>query len=304
MKKEELLSMTLTILSSTTIHWINEINSEGSDFDFDSQDVYRSAYEDCVTKWKLIEEYPPEEFSDERLELINKLSETANKIVELYEKHKNLFRQYGREKLMLETYKKRNPIYHACPDVALRAILSLEMEIPSRDKYYKSTFYDQYGFLLNDYHFEICVFCKYLLSEIKSNFKEVEPYKTFIENSDLAPYFPMGLVYEVYKYCNGEQFEQLSELDFYKSTNLLSLYPKLKIAKSENKRAYYVLHKFMNCIKDKEVQNYWINEMLHNLNRDEANYLSKYRDVVSSNATEDDKRFANDIDKIFKPHII
>lgn len=304
MDKETLLKMTFKILSDTVEFWIREINTEGSDFNFDSQDIYRSAYEDCVTKWKLIEEYPPEVFSDLRVELIKDISDTATKIIELYEKHKNLFRQYDREKLMLDTYKKRNPHYSNCPDVALKSILGLEMEIPSRDKYYKSTFYDQYGFLLNDYHFEICVFCKYLLNEIKSNFKEVEPYKTFIENSDLAPYFSMGLIYEVYKYCNGEQFERLSELDFYKSINLLSLYPNLKIAKLENKRAYYILHKFMNCIKDKEVQNYWINEILHNLNRDYDNYHSKYRDVVSGNATEDDKVFADDIDKIFKSYTI
>ena len=60
----------------------------------------------------------------------------------------------------------------------------------------------------------------------------------------------------------------------------------------------------MNCIKDKEVQNYWINEILHNLNRDYDNYHSKYRDVVSGNATEDDKVFADDIDKIFKSYTI
>ena len=304
MDKETLLKMTFKILSDTVEFWIREINTEGSDFNFDSQDIYRSAYEDCVTKWKLIEEYPPEVFSDLRVELTKGISDSASKIVELYEKHKNLFRQYDREKLMLDTYKKRNPHYSNCPDVALKAILGLEMEILSRDKYYKSTFYKQYGFLLNDYHFELCVFCRYLLNEIKSNFKEVEPYKTFIENADLAPYFSMDLIYKVYKYCNGGQFEKLSELDFYKSINLLSLYPNLKIAKSENKRAYYVLHKFMNCIRDKEVQNYWINEILHHLGRDYDNYHSKYRDVVSGNATEDDKVFADDIDKIFKSHII
>lgn len=304
MDKETLLKMTFKILSDTVEFWIREINTEGSDFNFDSQDIYRSAYEDCVTKWKLIEEYPPEVFSALRVELIKDISDTASKIVELYEKHKNLFRQYDREKLMLDTYKKRNPHYSNCPDIALKAILGLETEILSRDKYYKSTFYKQYGFLLNDYHFELCVFCRYLQNEIKSNFKEVEPYKTFIENADLAPYFSMDLIYKVYKYCNGGQFEKLSELDFYKSINLLSLYPNLKIAKSENKGAYYVLHKFMNCIRDKEVQNYWINEILHYLGKDYDNYHSKYRDVVSGNATEDDKVFADDIDKIFKSHII
>jgi hypothetical protein len=186
----------------------------------------------------------------------------------------------------------------------LKIILGIELEIPSRDQYYKSTFYDQYGFLLNDYHFEIYVFSKYLFNEIKDNFKETEKYKTFIENSDLASYFPMGLVYSVYKLSDGILFESLSELEFYKSINLLELYSPLKIEKSAIKRAYYVLHKFSTCIKNKEVKNYWINVILHRLGKDESNYSSRYRDVVSDNATDDDTLFANNVDEIFKHHTI
>lgn len=295
--------MTLILLSDIEEFWIKEVNTNGEDFNFDSQDVYRSAYEKCVTQWKLIEEYPPKVFSDERLELLNEISGAASRIVELYERHKRQFRGYDREKLMFTTYRGRNPIYSTCTDQLLKTVLGLEMEVPSRDEYYRSTFYNQYGFLLNDYHFELCVFCKYLLAEIQSNFKEVEPYKTFIENSDLAPYFSMDLAYQVYSRCNGEQFESQSELDFYKSINLLSLYPSLRIVKSENKRAYYVLHNLGNCIKNKEVKSYWINQMLHHLDRDEQNYLSKYRETVGANASEEDKLFVRDIDEIFKPHV-
>ena len=81
MDKETLLKMTFKILSDTVEFWIREINTEGSDFNFDSQDIYRSAYEDCVTKWKLIEEYPPEVFSDLRVELIKDISDSARRLL-------------------------------------------------------------------------------------------------------------------------------------------------------------------------------------------------------------------------------
>ena len=304
MKKEVVQSMLHFILMDIKQYWIKELNTEGTDFNYDSQDVFRTGYEKCITEWKIIEEYPPEVLSDERIEILNDLREVAIEIIELYEKHKNFFRQYKREELMLNTYKTRHPHYNALSNLELKIILGIELEIPSRDQYYKSTFYDQYGFLLNDYHFEIYVFSKYLFNEIKDNFKETEKYKTFIENSDLAPYFPMGLVYSVYKLSDGILFESLSELEFYKSINLLELYSPLKIEKSAIKRAYYVLHKFSNCIKNKELKNYWINVILHRLGKDESNYLSRYRDVVSDNATDDDTLFANNVDEIFKLHTI
>ena len=304
MKKELVQSMLHFILMDIKQYWIKELNTEGTDFNYDSQDVFRTGYEKCITEWKIIEEYPPEVLSDERIEILNDLREVAIEIIELYEKHKNFFRQYKREELMLNTYKTRHPHYNALSNLELKIILGIELEIPSRDQYYKSTFYDQYGFLLNDYHFEIYVFSKYLFNEIKDNFKETEKYKTFIENSDLAPYFPMGLVYSVYKLSDGILFESLSELEFYKSINLLELYSPLKIEKSAIKRAYYVLHKFSNCIKNKELKNYWINVILHRLGKDESNYSSRYRDVVSDNATDDDTLFANNVDEIFKRHTI
>ena len=304
MKKEVVQSMLHFILMDIKQYWIKELNTEGTDFNYDSQDVFRTGYEKCITEWKIIEEYPPEVLSDERIEILNDLREVAIEIIELYEKHKNFFRQYKREELMLNTYKTRHPHYNALSNSELKIILGIELDIPSKDQYYKSTFYDQYGFLLNDYHFEIYVFSKYLFNEIKDNFKETEKYKTFIENSDLAPYFPMGLVYSVYKLSDGILFESLSELEFYKSINLLELYSPLKIEKSAIKRAYYVLHKFSNCIKNKELKNYWINVILHRLGKDESNYSSRYRDVVSDNATDDDTLFANNVDEIFKRHTI
>ena len=304
MKKEVVQSMLHFILMDIKQYWIKELNTEGTDFNYDSQDIFRTGYEKCITEWKIIEEYPPEVLSDERIEILNDLREVAIEIIELYEKHKNFFRQYKREELMLDTYKTRHPHFNTLSNLELKIILGIELEIPSRDQYYKSTFYDQYGFLLNDYHFEIYVFSKYLFNEIKDNFKETEKYKTFIENSDLAPYFPMGLVYSVYKLSDGILFESLSELEFYKSINLLELYSPLKIEKSAIKRAYYVLHKFSNCIKNKELKNYWINVILHRLGKDESNYSSRYRDVVSDNATDDDTLFANNVDEIFKRHTI
>ena len=115
----------------------------------------------------------------------------------------------------------------------------------------------------------------------------------------------MGLVYDVYKLCNGILFVSMSELEFYKSINLMDLLSHLKIEDLAIKRAYYVLHNFTNCIKSKEVKNYWIHVILQRLGKDyEDNYLKRYKSIVNKDATTDDKLFAGIVDKIFKPYLI
>lgn len=304
MRKEIVQSMLDFILIDIKQYWVKELNTEGTNFDFDSQDIFRAAYERCIAEWKIIEEYPPAVFGAERIEILTGLKETATEIVKLYEKHKKFFRQYNREQLMLDTYRSRHPEYYSETNVMLKNYLGMDMEIPGRDAYYKSTFYSQFGFILNDYHFEIYVFCKYLLNEINNNFKSDERYKSFIDNSALAPYFSMGIVFEVYKLGNGVIFENMTELEFYKSINLMQLNSNLKIEKSSIKRAYYVLHKFSSCIKDKEVRNNWISVILHKLDKDESNYYSRYRDVESKNATDADKFFSDNVNEMFKNYVI
>lgn len=52
-------------------------------------------------------------------------------------------------------------------------------------------------------------------------------------------YFPMKLLSAVYEKCNGEQFEAISELDFYASMNLQPCEGKLIIR--PRKRLVYVI---------------------------------------------------------------
>jgi len=137
MEKEVVQSMLHFILQDIKQYWIKEINTEGTDFNYDSQDIFRTGYEKCITEWKIIEEYPPEVLSDERIKILNDLREVATDIIELYEKHKNFFRQYKREELMLSTYKTRHPHFNALSNLELKIILGIELEIPSRDQYFK-----------------------------------------------------------------------------------------------------------------------------------------------------------------------
>jgi len=307
MQKELEYALLHSILLEFKKDWIKELNSEGATFNFNAQDAYRKAYEDCITKWRLMEVYPPEVLNELRIEQLDDIRITANEIVRLYEKHNDSFINYNRVELMYNTFKKRNPFYKSVPIESLKMVLGYFMDLPQQDVYYKSTFYEQYGFLLNDYHFEINMFCKYILSEIKDNFRQNNKFKNFIDNSDYAPYFPMGLVYDVYKLCNENQFKKQTELEFYKSINLLDLHSDLEIVGSEIGRVYYVLHKFTNCIKDKEVRIYWINVILHRLGKDyENNYLKRYREIVSKNVNEKsgDKLFVEKVDKIFKSYVI
>ena len=56
MKKEVVQSMLHFILMDIKQYWIKELNTEGTDFNYDSQDVFRTGYEKCITEWKIIEE--------------------------------------------------------------------------------------------------------------------------------------------------------------------------------------------------------------------------------------------------------
>lgn len=302
MNKEFELSMLHMVLFQTTDDWINEINNQEDGLNFNNQDCYRTAYESCIAKNVLLEEYPPETFSEIRNDIIEDLKKSAIKLIELYEKHWGLFSNYDRRKLLLDTYRKKVSAYRDVNDTILNNILVVEMETIDRNKYYTSTFYKEFGFLLNDYHYEIYTFCQYLLRTINNKFKDYKPFKTFIDYSELFQTFSMKLISEVHEYCNGEQFEELSELDFYKVFNLLSFPPKFKIKEENTKRAYYIIHCFSCCIQEKEIKSYWLKSILHRLGKTENNYKSKYREVASNGATEEDKAFRKDIDKIFKAY--
>lgn len=303
MKEGEAQKKKLIILKkglSTTIRlWEREVNTEGNDFDFESQDSYKIFYEDLASQIKLYEKYPIKENAEDREKQIIEIKRDCKRIIELYETHKNFFRTLDREKIMFATIKKRNPTYYKYSDNELGMLLLPQLIPNDIEGYYKSEFYNDFGFLVNDYHFEINNLCKHFLSVDQDNANDENKYNTFKYFSKEIPFFSMGLIYDLYELCNGKQFEEISELEFYLSLNLMNIVSDLRLKKSVLKTAYYVLHMLSSQIEDPEIKTYWLNKIQNKLGIEYNSYKSRYMIVKGSDATLDDTVFAKNVDTIF-----
>ena len=297
---EEELSYIGHSLINTIYMWKKEINTNGYSFDYDSQDIYRTLYEDLASQIRLLEEYPIKRNIDKRERYVEGIKTESKNIIMIYEKHKKTFRQFDRKKLFFNSVKEGNPIYYKYTDDQLIVLLLPFLLPKDKDAYYDSELYRSYGFLMNDYHFEIYILCKHFLAVNYNKSDNYDKFTTFIDHSKVTPYFSMGLIYDLYEECNDKQFEETSELEFYLSLNLMNIVNELKIKKSENKRALYVIHMLSSIIENPELKSYWLSKIQNILQIDEKYYQSKYRDVKGRNATDSDISFANAIDYIFK----
>lgn len=144
--------------------------------------------------------------------------------------------------------------------------------------------------------------CADLLS-IVEKYVETNPSGTVDESvADEEPpiaYLPMALISEVFKEVNGEQFENMSEPDFFHAINLHQAIPAIRIVDGERNRAYYVIHKFGERV-DEKLRQQWITGILEQLGVKRSTYASKYRKVVSDDASVADKEFVDVIDTVFK----
>lgn len=144
--------------------------------------------------------------------------------------------------------------------------------------------------------------CADLLS-IVEKYVETNPSRTVDESvADEEPpiaYLPMALISEVFKEVNGEQFENMSEPDFFHAINLHSAVPAIRIVDGERNRAYYVIHKFGERV-DEKLRPQWLTGILEQLGVKRSTYASKYRKVVSDDASVADKEFVDVIDTVFK----
>ena len=112
-------------------------------------------------------------------------------------------------------------------------------------------------------------------------------------------YFDMALVSAIHKKCNGEQFENISELDLYAVLNLLPSSEELIIKNGERNRIYYLIHKLYERLP-KENNQAWRTAILQSLQLDERIYQSKYRMAKSKDTTPELKEFADNLDELFK----
>ena len=118
-------------------------------------------------------------------------------------------------------------------------------------------------------------------------------------SSDL--YFPMRLLSAIYEKCNGEQFEAVSELDFYASMNLQPCEGRLKTRPREKARVCYLIF-LMGETLPKPDREKWKEDIMNLLGIDDAYYKSKYKAPVPRTdlASDSNQEFAREMRSIFR----
>ncbi|MFR9542937.1 MAG: hypothetical protein SNH27_12875 [Rikenellaceae bacterium] len=111
--------------------------------------------------------------------------------------------------------------------------------------------------------------------------------------------FDMNIISSAYNICNNEQFEEISELDFYHEINNPSKgQQKLKIRKSEMMRVCYLIHLLSERLEE-PLRTQWREQILGKLEISTSYYKSKYRNAVSGDASVRSSAFANNMRAVF-----
>ena len=137
---------------------------------------------------------------------------------------------------------------------------------------------------------------KYLTDQKKKEGEEKEAATTLTSQ---PAYFPMKLLSAVYERCNGEQFEAVSELDFYASMNLQPCESRLKIRPREKARVCYLIF-LMGETLPKPDREKWKGDIMNLLEIDDAYYKSKYKEPVSDFPSDSNQVFAKEMRSIFR----
>ena len=137
---------------------------------------------------------------------------------------------------------------------------------------------------------------KYLTDQKK---KEGEEKEAVTAQTTPPTYFPMKLLSAVYENCNGEQFEAVSELDFYANMNLQPYESRLKIRPREKARVCYLIF-LMGETLPKPDREKWKEDIMNLLGIDDTYYKSKYKEPVSDFPSDSNQEFAKEMRSIFR----
>ncbi len=137
---------------------------------------------------------------------------------------------------------------------------------------------------------------KYLTDQKK---KEGEEKEAVTAQTTPPTYFPMKLLSAVYEKCNGEQFEAVSELDFYANMNLQPYESRLKIRPREKARVCYLIF-LMGETLPKPDREKWKEDIMNLLGIDDTYYKSKYKEPVSDFPSDSNQEFAREMRSVFR----
>ncbi|MFH6972263.1 hypothetical protein [Flavobacterium petrolei] len=273
--------------------WLNEINSQGFEYGYDNQAVYKTTY-DLLISFSFVE-LEKSSKSDEFIRSVTPiLTASLKENIRLFEKYKTLFNGLDREKIQLDFYRKK--INSTLSDFDLKIELVNVLESIDRDEYFKSSIYNEYAFLSENFHHQIYLFTLRLIKSINNNFENHERFDPIPLKNNTTEFFDLILIGKLYQVINKIVFEPSTQLDFYREINLLHSVSNLKIRKGYRNHSYYVFYKLSESIQANNSK-YWLDGILLNFDLSMETYNSKYKQISKIDSLKD---FVNGIDLLFE----
>ena len=153
-----------------------------------------------------------------------------------------------------------------------------------------------------DIYRQSCLFLDILKKYIPDGNRQDEPSKPISQQEtteEQQEYFSMKLLSLIHEVCIGEQFEEISALDFYANMNLHPCNCKLKIKPREKIRVCYLIF-LMSEKLSKQDRDKWKDRILKLLDIDDSYYKSKYKEPVSDFPSDSNQNFAKEMEHIFR----
>ena len=153
-----------------------------------------------------------------------------------------------------------------------------------------------------DIYRQSCLFLDILKKYIPDGKQHDEPGKPISQQEtteEQQEYFSMKLLSLIHEVCIGEQFEEISALDFYANMNLHPCNCKLKIKPREKIRVCYLIF-LMSEKLSKQDRDKWKDRILKLLDIDDSYYKSKYKEPVSDFPSDSNQNFAKEMEHIFR----
>lgn len=153
-----------------------------------------------------------------------------------------------------------------------------------------------------DIYRQSCLFLDILKKYIpdgKQENKSSDPISQQETTEEQQEYFSMKLLSLIHEVCIGEQFEEISALDFYANMNLHPCNCKLKIKPREKIRVCYLIF-LMSEKLSKQDRDKWKDRILKLLDIDDCYYKSKYKEPVSDFPSDSNQNFAKEMEHIFR----
>lgn len=138
--------------------------------------------------------------------------------------------------------------------------------------------------------------CHGLLPVVEKYYtKPLEKNKKQPERTDL--YLSMSLLAAIHELCNGRQFEDMAEVDFFHALNLHQTSKPLEVRRYEKIRVCYLIDQLSEKV-DKASRSKWIEAILRTTGIEPDYYRSKYREPISDIPSKKNKEFAEALKEI------